>query len=54
VHVGGHEIQLGVSVGLVYAEPGNLDADRLPNRADEAMYRVKRRHGGVARRRPAQ
>jgi predicted signal transduction protein with EAL and GGDEF domain len=47
-HIDGRSIGVGVSVGLVSAEPGDqLSADILLRRADAAMYAVKRRGKGA-------
>lgn len=44
----GRSITVGVSIGLVTAEPGDrLSADLLLRRADAAMYAVKRRGKGA-------
>ncbi|MEU8238674.1 EAL domain-containing protein [Actinoplanes missouriensis] len=46
--IDGRSIGVGVSVGLVAAEPGDrLSADTLLRRADAAMYAVKRRGKGA-------
>ncbi len=39
--VGGHTLQLGVSIGIVLHAPGDDSADHLLNRADVAMYAAK-------------
>ncbi|GIF13145.1 putative bifunctional diguanylate cyclase/phosphodiesterase [Actinoplanes teichomyceticus] len=46
--IDGRSVSVGVSIGLVAAEPGDrLSADLLLRRADAAMYAVKRRGKGA-------
>lgn len=46
-HFEGMEFVLGVSVGIAHNEPGEIPADQLLRRADEAMYEAKRSKIGV-------
>ena len=41
IKVGGHEIQLSISIGIAAREPSMTDADMLVNAADRALYRAK-------------
>jgi len=41
--VGGHDLIITTSIGLVLSEPGDTHADELLRRADIAMYRAKTR-----------
>lgn len=43
VAVSGHELRVGVSIGVALSEQGSDDASRLLSRADERMYTAKRR-----------
>ncbi len=38
----GHELRLGVSIGIAVYPDSATDADALMSRADSAMYRVKK------------
>ncbi len=41
IKVGGHEIQLSISIGIAAREASMTDADMLVNAADRALYRAK-------------
>ena len=41
IKVGGHEIQLSISVGIAARDASMNDADELVNAADRALYRAK-------------
>jgi diguanylate cyclase (GGDEF)-like protein len=44
--LGGVDIELGVSVGVVLLDPAADSADEILRRADQAMYRAKNAGGG--------
>jgi diguanylate cyclase (GGDEF)-like protein len=48
-HINGMDISLDVSIGESRNEPGQLPADILLRRADQAMYEAKRTKRGVVR-----
>jgi diguanylate cyclase (GGDEF)-like protein len=45
--INGLELKLDVSIGEAKNTPGEIPADELMRRADEAMYQAKRRNSGV-------
>ncbi|MGD0720834.1 MAG: GGDEF domain-containing protein [Roseiarcus sp.] len=45
--IDGHEVEIGVSVGVALAPRDGIDLDQLSSRADAALYRAKRGGRGV-------